>query len=200
MRIHKLLTITMFLMLLGLSGNAFAAPPGPDEDSMMAPPGSPPGPMMAAAPGTGSVDPAKQEELRKRMETVRMWKLKDELKLDEKTANQVSAILSKYDEKRMTLRQDERKAFQELRETLKQAKPDENRLKQILARMEKNREDLHQLMTEESGELKGVLTVEQQARYVLFIPKFHHDLKKMMEEKGEHRNTSETKPKSGEAY
>lgn len=185
MRTLKFLTLMMVLTLVGFSSNAFA---GTEQET---------GQKVAATP---AATPEKQEELRKRMETVRMWKLKDELKLDEKTANQVSTILSKYDEKRMTLRQDERKAFQELKETLKQVTPDENRLKQILTRMDKNREDLYKLMTDEMGELKGVLTVEQQARYVLFIPKFHHDLKKMMEEKGERRNPNEAKPKSGEAY
>ncbi len=185
MRMLKFLTLMMFLALMGLSANAFAAPPGFEEDR-----------MMAAAPGTS---PEKQEEMRKRVETIRLWRLKDELKLDDQTASKVSAILSKYDQKRMALGQDARKAFQELKEILKQQKPDENRLKEIIVRLEKNREEMHQLMTDESGELKGVLTVEQQARYILFIPKFHHELKKMMEEKQEQRNPSEVKPK-GEAY
>ena len=56
--------------------------------------------------GPGGPDAKKREEVRKKIETVRMWRLTEELKLDEKISTRLASFLSALDEKRRGLMQE----------------------------------------------------------------------------------------------
>lgn len=139
---------------------------------------------MAADGGPGRGEPpseAKREQIRKKVEAVRMWRLTEELKLDEKTSTQLASFLSSIEEKRRGLIKTTMDATRDLRTTLSTAKPDEGRLRATLDRIEKSQRELIELRGKEMSGLKGMLTVEQQARYVIFQQEFRREMRGMIQ-------------------
>ena len=63
---------------------------------------------------------------------------------------------------------------------LNAAKPDEGRLKTTLDKIEKSQRELIGLREKEMNGLKGMLTVEQQARYVIFQQEFRREMRGMI--------------------
>ena len=67
-------------------------------------------------PGRGGPpSEAKREQVRKKVEAIRMWRLTEELKLDEKTSTQLASFLSSIEEKRRGLIKTTMEATRDLR-------------------------------------------------------------------------------------
>ncbi len=134
-----------------------------------------PGPM-------GGPDAKKQEEVRKKVETVRMWRLTEELKLDEKTSARLASFLSAMDEKRRVLMRERMETMKDLRALLKTGTPNEKKLKANLDKLEKDRREMMELEGKEMSGIKDILSIEQQARYVIFQQEFRRELRGMIAE------------------
>jgi Spy/CpxP family protein refolding chaperone len=134
------------------------------------------------APGRGEPDAKKREEVRKKIETVRMWRLTEELKLDEKTSARLASFLSALDEKRRGLMHERMEAMGDLRTLLKTEKPDEKKLKTDLDKLEKTRREMVELEGKEISGIRDILSVEQQARYVIFQQEFRREMRGMIAE------------------
>lgn len=152
------------ILLLGLAANS-AAEPAEDFDR----------------------PPSKEqmEKIRKRVETLKMWRLTEALNLDEKTSALVFPILNRFDKKRYELEESLREGMRDLRESLRDKK--EERLKKILNKLEDNHRTLQNLKQDEWAELKKVLTVEQQARFIIFLTEFEREVRKLIAEAREKR-------------
>ncbi len=125
------------------------------------------------------------EKIRKRVETLRMWRLTEALNLDEKASAQLFPILNRFDKKRYELEEYLREGMRDLRELLKDKK--EERLKKILNKLEENHKALQNLKQEEWADLKKMLTVEQQARFIIFLTEFEREVRKLIAEARERR-------------
>ena len=132
------------------------------------------------AQGRGEPDAKKRDEVRKKVETVRMWRLTEELKLDEKTGARLASFLSALDEKRRGLMHERMETMRNLRTILKTGKPDEKKLKADLEKIEKNRREMMELEGKETDGVKDILSVEQQARYVIFQQEFRREMRGMI--------------------
>lgn len=145
-------------------------------------PGSPSGRFedYAAFDGAEDASEAKREEVRKKLETVRMWRLTEALKLDEKTSTQLASFLSSIDEKRRGLIKANREAIKEMRASLNTGKPDEGKLKAGIDRIERNQQAIQELRQKEINGVKGMLTTEQQARYLVFQQDFRREIRSMI--------------------
>ena len=130
--------------------------------------------------GGGGPDAKKREEVRKKIETVRLWRLTEELKLDEKTGAKLASFLSAMDEQRRGLMRERMETMRDLRTILKVGNPDEKKLKTDLDKLEKNRRDMVGLEEKEINGLKEILTIEQQARYVIFQQEFRREMRGMI--------------------
>jgi Spy/CpxP family protein refolding chaperone len=128
----------------------------------------------------GPPSEAQREQVRKKIEAVRMWRLTEELKLDEKTALRLSSFLSSIQEKRRDLTHKAFDTVKDVRASLKTAKPDTGRLKIWLDQLEKNHREISELKQKELSGLKDILTVEQQARYLIFESDFQNEIRKMI--------------------
>ncbi len=128
----------------------------------------------------GGPDAKKREEVRKKVETVRMWRLTEELKLDEKTGAKLASFLSAMDEKRRGLMHERMETMRDLRAIVKKKNPDEKKLKADLDKLEKNRREMVELEGKETGGVKDILSVEQQARYVIFQQEFRREMRGMI--------------------
>jgi len=129
-----------------------------------------------AAPGRGMPPRERREEVRKKIEAVRMWRLTEELKLDEKQSAKVASFLSAMEEKRRGIMKEQAQSMQSLRAALQAGTPDERKLKTELERLEKNHRAMAELRDKEFDGIKDMLTVEQQARYVIFQQEFRREI------------------------
>ncbi len=128
----------------------------------------------------GAADAKKREAVRKKVEAVRMWRLTEELKLDEKTSAQLASFLSAMDEKRRGLMRERMDTLRDLRLLLKTEHPDEKKLKATLDKLGNIRREMMDIEGKETEGVKGILTVEQQARYVIFQQEFRREMRGMI--------------------
>ncbi len=156
--------LILFALVFGLAVNSMAEPP----DDFDRPPSK-----------------EQMEKVRKRVETLRMWKLTEALNLDEKTSAKLFPILNKYDKKRYELEDALKNGMRELRESLRERH--EERLKKILNRLEEDHKALQSLKQEEWSELKKMLTIEQQAKFIIFLVEFEKEVRKLIAEARERR-------------
>ncbi len=122
----------------------------------------------------------KREQIRKRIETLRMWKLTEELDLDEKTSARLFPVLGKYDKQRAKLQHTIRKDMRELRRSLRSDQDADYR--GMLDRLEKNHKEMQSIKDAEIKELKTILTAKQQAQYLLFHMKFKREMRRIIDD------------------
>ncbi len=130
----------------------------------------------------GGPSPQKSEEVRKKIEAIRIWRLTEELKLDEKASARLASLLSSIDQRRAMIARESMEAMRDLRAYLKSERPDRSKLKAALDRIERNQNEMMDLRKKEIGGVRDILTVEQQARYVLFQQKFRREMRGMISE------------------
>ncbi len=135
----------------------------------------------ARGPAGGPPSEEQREEVRKKMEAIKVSRLTEELKLDEKTAAKFIPVITSLDQKRRSLMQEDRKAMQELRTELNAQRPDERKLKGAIARIEKNHHEIAALQDKEFEAARENLSVSQQARYILFHQEFQREMRGMVE-------------------
>lgn len=144
-----------------------------DTDSMAGPGRGGPG---------GPPNEERREEIRKKVEAVRIWRLTEELKLDSQTSARLAALLGSIDSQRAALTRENQENMRALREQIvRSGKTDERKLKTVLDKLERNHRDLMELRDREWKGLKEILTAEQQARYVLFQQRFMREMRGMMD-------------------
>lgn len=119
-----------------------------------------------------------RDRVRKRIETVKMWKLTKALDLDEATSAKIFPIFNKYDKRKAEIHKNLREGMREMRMSLKENRTDQ--LSGILAQLEDNHRALQSIKNEEWAEMKKILTVEQQARLILFRQEFDREVHKLI--------------------
>jgi Spy/CpxP family protein refolding chaperone len=134
-------------------------------------------------PGRGNAAmEEKREAIRKKIEAVRIWRLTEELKLDTSTSARLASILSSMDQQRRDIMREQMAAMRELRTALRSPKPDESKLKAALEKLEKSHRAMQELREKEFRALKDVLTIEQQARFLVFQQQFQRDMRGVIAE------------------
>jgi hypothetical protein len=123
---------------------------------------------------------ARKEKMRKRIETMKMWKLTEALNLDEKLASRLFPLLHEFDRKREGVEREIRKEIASLKAVIETH--DEPAMKEIMASLEKKHDALQRLGDEERSRLREILTVEQQAKYLIFKMEFKREIRKMIAE------------------
>ncbi len=121
-----------------------------------------------------------KEKVRERIETMKMWKLTKALDLDEKSAARLFPLLNEYDKKRHKIERGIRKDIASLKDILKDK--NEAGIKKLLGVLEDKHNSLQRLGDEERSRLQDVLTVEQQARYLIFKMEFRREMRKIISE------------------
>jgi hypothetical protein len=133
--------------------------------------------------GTAGGQPTEQqrEEVRKKVEAVRLARLTEALQLDEKTAAKFIPVITVIDQKRRTLMRENQETLRELKIMLHATSPDEAKLKAAISAIEKNRRDIFSLRDKEFSAARDSLTVTQMARYLLFNQEFQQEMRSMVE-------------------
>ncbi len=178
MKIVRIIMMTAVLTVAGISAHAqqgqrpVPAPTGGQQEEDK---------DVSGTPGRGGL-PSEQQvgEVRKKMEAVRMWRLTEALKLDEKTSAKLAAVLGSLNQQRATIMRENRETIRELRSTLKAGNQDEKKLKAALEKIRKNQDAMMDLRKKETHEIKNILTLEQQARYLIFQHEFGREMRGMI--------------------
>jgi len=121
------------------------------------------------------------EQIRKRVEMIKMWRLTEELGLDEKTAARLFPLLSKFDKKRMEF---QRELF-EHRRSIRQMETDGDEgvdYGALLEKVEKAIAAIQDLEEQQRTELKKILTPEEMLKYMAFEERFRREMQQMMRE------------------
>ncbi|HLE42036.1 MAG TPA: hypothetical protein VI956_11060 [Nitrospirota bacterium] len=175
----KLMTISILAVVLALLGIPVFAQrqmPGPLPDDRRVEEGE----FAPDQGGGGPPSGERREEIRKKIEAIRIWRLTDELKLDEKTAARFFPVLSSLTQRRHELLRENMETERELRLYLEAGRPDEKKIKTALDKMEKIHHEMTRLTEKEIDATKEYLTVEQQARYYLFQQDFQREMREMI--------------------
>ena len=143
---------------------------------------------LAEPPGYLDGPPTKEQRdrVRKRIETLKMWKLTKALDIDETTSAKLFPILNRYDKRKAEIHQNIRKGMMGMRKSLEEKRTEG--LQQTLAMLEKNHKALQSINDEEWAEMKKVLTVEQQAKFILFKQEFDREVRKIISDSKERRH------------
>ena len=169
MQMIRIFMIAAVLTLAGTVAFAQQAPRGGSYQDEMG---------LDAQPGQWNPpSKEKREEVRKRVEAIRIYRLTGALKLDEKASAQLASLLGAIDLQRRELMDQNMDAMKELRSSLKSPHPSESKLKPILDRLEKNHHEMSDLKDKELKGLKDILTVEQRARYIIFQRDFTREIR-----------------------
>ncbi|HEY6012196.1 MAG TPA: hypothetical protein VIX18_12090 [Nitrospirota bacterium] len=172
---------TIKVLILAVSLALFAMPALAQRQMQ----GNPPDPReseFAPDPGPGNLpSEERRDEIRKKIEAIRIWRLTETLKLDTETSAKLASVLSSLDQKRRDILREQMETMRTLRETLRSAKPDEAKLKPLLERLESNHRAMQELRNREIKDLKEFLTIEQQARFLVFQQEFQREMRGIIE-------------------
>jgi len=139
----------------------------------------------------------KRQQIRKRIELIRMWRLTEELDLTEETGAKLFPILRTYDEKRIALQRERHNIMDRLRKALEdEATPDEA-IEATMETLDNNASAVSDLLRQQREELKGVLSTRQQAKFILFQRDFHREIRKIIAEARERRKRAKGEETQG---
>ncbi len=120
------------------------------------------------------------EKIKKRVETLKIWRLTKILDLDEETASRLFPLINKYDKRRFVIEQSMRKDMRKLRKSVDTASPD--KLRDIIKRLEDNHRELQEINYAEKEELKDILPVRKFAKFIIFQQDFNREMKEIIAE------------------
>jgi hypothetical protein len=167
------LLIAVTMPAFGQQRPASSQPGGQYNDTMGA--GNP------GQPGRGGpMSEEKREEVRKKIDAVRIWRLTEALKLDAGTSAKLSSLLSSVDRQRRDIIREQTATINILKIAVESPKPDEAQIKTSLEKLEKNHHAMQKLSNSEMRGLKNILTIDQQAQYVVFQHEFMHEMRGMI--------------------
>ncbi len=132
-------------------------------------------------PGRGNAQTEeKRQEIRKKIQAVWIWRLTEALKLDAATSAKLASIIGSFDRQRNDIMRDRRESMRELGLSLKSAKSDEVKLRSLLEKIEKNHQAMQGLREKEWKAMQDILTVRQQARFLVFQQQFGREMRNII--------------------
>jgi len=113
----------------------------------------------------------RSSQSRDRLLTIKMWKLTETLDLSDEQAAKLFPLLRKYQKTMDSINQRSRKLMQELRKLVGENASDK-KLLPVLNELESLNKKKAQAQDEMWNTIKSILTVQQQAKYILFEQTF----------------------------
>jgi hypothetical protein len=116
---------------------------------------------------------------------VRLWKLTVALKLDQKAASRLFAVFTRFDARLAVVRRERRALIQQLREIVPLSNPDDSALAALIDSVGLNRERENAIEQERFASLRQELTLPQQARLLLLLPRLNDGFRRRFRYEGE---------------
>lgn len=169
------------LLLLALGGAAAAQPPAKPAKPAADRPMSPADRAAQRAARREARDKLRNEVM-DQMRTMRMWKLTEELKLDQATAAKVFPVLAQYDEKGKAISKERWELARDVQDQVESGKPDEAKLRKLIDHLQANQARRNALDEERFKALRTALTPLQQAKLLLLLPRIEDDFRHRIRE------------------
>ncbi|MBM4128997.1 MAG: hypothetical protein FJ243_02630 [Nitrospira sp.] len=131
-----------------------------------------------------------REQVRKRINLIRMWRLTEELNLDEETGAKLFPLLRQHEEKRRELAKKREELLFALKAQLKTGKPHEDKISVILREWEEIHTEEENLSRREKEDLREILSIEQRAKYLIFQHEFTKEMRRMIADVREKKQSS----------
>lgn len=172
-RTHVALAVAGLVFGAGAAVRAQGGPAKPHASAH--PPGAAhPGPT-APAPTDGKYGRESKarltEQVMDQMRALRMWKITEELKLDEATASRLFPVLARFDEQARTIGRERHEVYRELRSAVDAPHPDQAKISALVDRMEALQGRRAAMEQERAKATRKVLTPLQQAKLILVMPR-----------------------------
>lgn len=127
-----------------------------------------------------------RERIRENIHTLRMWKLLEVLDLSSEQSTQFLPALKDFQDTKKRFEEKRRELLIEL-ETALESKKDERKLKETLDGLEENQKQFQMELERFLEKAKTTLSLEQQAKLLLFEEKFEKRLRETIEQiRGKH--------------
>lgn len=120
----------------------------------------------------------KRERLREEIETMKMWKMLDVLDLSQEQSDKFLPVWKEMQKAQKDFREKREDLLKSLESVLGEEKPAEGKIRDILGQLEKERSRFDEVQQRFRQKAQEVLTLEQQAKLLLFEDRFE---KRMME-------------------
>jgi len=120
----------------------------------------------------------KRTRLREDIETMKMWKMLEVLDLSQEQSDKFLPAWREMQKAQKDFREKREDLLKSLEAVLGEEKPDEGKIRDILGQLEKERSQLEEVQQRFKQKAQEVLTLEQQAKLMIFEDRFE---KKMME-------------------
>ncbi len=121
-----------------------------------------------------------------------MWKLTEELDLTKEEGVQLFPLLSTYEEKKRELREENRRIVLTLKQMIDDGASEVD-LKRTIRSLEDNDRKLNKVEAEGFSEIAKILSVEKQAKYIVFQEYFRHEIHGLIQ-KARHRERMPNRP------
>ncbi|MBN2135047.1 MAG: hypothetical protein JW737_04910 [Acidobacteria bacterium] len=123
-----------------------------------------------------------REEVREKIQLLKMWKMTDYLDLDEETSLKVFQIVKKYDDLEHKARSNNMNLISTLKKELAKDKVDTNITNELMKKIKTNFLNEKSITIERFSELSKYLTPEQQAKYLVFEFEFHMEIARLTQQ------------------
>jgi len=117
-----------------------------------------------------------------KLEALRIWRLTQELNLSEDQSGQFFPKLTRLRELRHDLHDSRRALMKDLGVAVKETPLSADKLRLLLDSLETLDDNFHVAERKLRSELNDILTIEQQARFVLFTQSFEKETRKLIEQ------------------
>ena len=133
--------------------------------------------LALLVPGLAAAQPSSSTPSRDRARTFLVLRLADELGLSDEKALQVSGIMRRGQDKRRELATQRDEVEKQLRAALDKSPPDEAALTKLIAQANDIDQQSAEILESTFKEIQKSLTVEQQAKLVLFRPELRKQVR-----------------------
>ncbi len=158
----KLYKILIVVLALGMTTDIFAQRWGDF------PPGDPPG------------DHPMREQMRQRIETLKVWKLTEDLNLTPEQSEKFFPAYKQFNDSRKAIEEERRTVFDQLDLLTGEDKPDDKKINELLDKLDNFDQRINDLRVKFRQDLNGILTTQQIGRLYVFEVEFMRHIQDIM--------------------
>lgn len=130
--------------------------------------------------GLSLAQPSEKREPKELIETLRIWRLTEELKLSEEQASKLFPKLRAMREAKREFRRERMEILKSMKKELKSEKPREKVLKEKIESLKRGEKGFREKEEGLREEISRILTIEQQARLLVFQEKFDKEIRTLI--------------------
>lgn len=122
------------------------------------------------------------EKMRERIETLKVWKLTEQLDLTTEKSQKFFPVYNKFQDDRKVLEEERRQIFRELNRLVDAENPDEPEIKKVLDKLDAFDDRTRTRRAQFRQELKDILTIKQIGQLYVFEVQFRQQMRGIIQD------------------